>query len=129
MIWKGKARVGNYAVCGFQGKTQLVHRVSHFFATGQTPPIVRHTCDTPLCVEPSHLVGGNRRDNMDDMMARGRQQQGATHWNAKLTEEQVADIRRRVVNGEMQKDVAEAFGMSHQQISKIVRNDRWKEPD
>ena len=34
--------------------------------------VARHTCDNPICVNPDHLLPGTQRDNVDDMMRRGR---------------------------------------------------------
>jgi hypothetical protein len=51
------------------------HRVAWEQAWGLTIPagmIVRHSCDSPGCVNPLHLMIGTYQDNMDDKMARGR---------------------------------------------------------
>jgi hypothetical protein len=51
------------------------HRVSYWLSTGNYPEhkqIVRHRCDTPLCVNPNHLEIGTQADNMRDAWARGR---------------------------------------------------------
>lgn len=37
---------------------------------------IRHSCDTPACINPDHLTLGTRGENMDDMFRRGR---AATH--------------------------------------------------
>lgn len=34
--------------------------------------VVRHTCDTPPCVNPRHLTAGTQAENVDDMIRRGR---------------------------------------------------------
>lgn len=39
---------------------------------GYYPEIVRHTCDTPLCINPDHLVEGSPLDNVSDRVQRGR---------------------------------------------------------
>lgn len=45
---------------------------------------------------------------------------------AKLTEEQVREIRRRVAAGEKQVDVARAFGVRNTNVSALVRRETWK---
>lgn len=46
--------------------------------------------------------------------------------SAKLTEDQVREIRRRVKNGERQKDIAKEYGLQQWSISDIVRRRNWK---
>jgi hypothetical protein len=48
------------------------HRVAWLAVHQDAPPVVRHTCDNPPCVRPSHLLGGTTQDNVDDKMQRGR---------------------------------------------------------
>lgn len=40
---------------------------------------VCHTCDTPLCVRPSHLFLGTAIDNMQDA-AKKHRMKGRSHW-------------------------------------------------
>lgn len=89
--------------------------------------VVRHTCDNPPCVNPRHLVGGTHLDNQRDMAARGRIKpaKGRLHWNAKITEDDVREIRRRAALGEKQRALAEEFGLTFQQVWHIVRRRSW----
>jgi hypothetical protein len=34
--------------------------------------VVRHSCNTPACINPAHLRVGTQRDNMQDMIQAGR---------------------------------------------------------
>lgn len=38
--------------------------------------VIRHTCDNPMCVRPSHLIPGTHRDNSQDASRRGRLRPG-----------------------------------------------------
>lgn len=50
---------------------------------------------------------------------------GEANRSAKLTNADVAEIRRRYSEGEYQKDLAKAFGVVQQQISNIVTKLNW----
>lgn len=49
-----------------------VHRIVFFLTRGFYPPVVRHSCDNPLCIKPEHLLPGTASDNMKDRSERGR---------------------------------------------------------
>jgi len=67
---------------------------------------------------------------MADMVERLRSRFGERHHAARITQQDAEAIRRLVrEEGQMQKTVAEAFGLSKQQVSKIVRGERWTKGD
>lgn len=104
------------------------HRVSFWLATGLEPAVVMHGCDNPPCVRPSHLYEGSIRLNNVDRQQKGRTAHGETHYAAKLTDQQVADIRRRYGfrgrGGEPAVALAGEYGVSKATISMIVRGRR-----
>ncbi len=77
--WQGSLRGDSYGQFYAYGKHRAVHRFSHFIATLEWPPVVRHKCDNRTCVNPHHLEGGTQTDNMRDVIKRGR------HRNANKT--------------------------------------------
>jgi hypothetical protein len=50
------------------------HRVAAQLALGPIPKgkVVCHTCDVDRCCNPRHLWYGTQKDNIHDMMAKGR---------------------------------------------------------
>ncbi len=51
---------------------------------------------------------------------------GTSHHAAKLTWDDVAEIRRRAAAGEQQRPLAAEFGVSQPVVSKIVRRETWR---
>lgn len=79
-VWKGiKPNTYGYLVVGskFDGTWHYV-RGTHFswmLHHGRPVPkgkFVLHKCDNPPCVRPDHLFIGTQRDNVKDMMKKGR---------------------------------------------------------
>jgi|SRR5690554_3424155 len=51
---------------------------------------------------------------------------GETHYAALLTEEEVRQIRLRARRGEYHRDIASAFGIARQTVTKIVGGKAWR---
>lgn len=74
LIWLGPKNSNDYAYVDVNRRRVLLHRLVHEIVHGpiEDRNVVRHTCDTPSCIEPSHLLQGTQLDNMRDMWDRGR---------------------------------------------------------
>lgn len=97
---------------------------------GQPVPagaFVCHHCDSPPCCNPSHLYVGDAATNAADRVRRGRahDRQGPDHAGAKLTAEQVREIRSRHAAGESYPTLGRAFGLHPQNIGRIVRREGY----
>jgi ribosome-binding protein aMBF1 (putative translation factor) len=94
---------------------------------------VLHHCDIPPCVNPIHLFLGDAKINAEDRerKGRGQKQKGASSHRAKLTWEQVVEIRTTYDKkaGITQKVLAERFGVSDQQISRILSGKNYQVPE
>ncbi len=86
-----------------------------------------HTCDNRWCVNPAHLYAGTRRQNMADCTERGRHNKptGESHWCAKLSDEDVADIRASRLRGELLAPIAKRYGVHPATVSRICRG-TWR---
>jgi len=80
--------------CSITGKKELAHRVVFFQRHSYWPEVVMHTCDNPRCINPDHLVAGDRGANNRDRAAKGRSAKVRLDLR-KLNDEQAEEIRRR----------------------------------
>jgi len=92
---------------------------------------VCHTCDTPACVEVTHLFLGTVGDNNRDMFQKGRgnpptaRAVGSRHGSAKLIELDVIILRVRASAGESYSSLARQYGVCVQSVSNIVHRKVW----
>jgi len=122
--WQGTRIHSGYGKTSLDGKTVAAHRLAWIFSHGPIPPglYVCHSCDNPPCVEPSHLWLGTNTDNMQDMVSKGREIRtfGEKNPSARLTDEEVRQIRRHAANGINRHLQAKYFDVSDTTISDIV---------
>lgn len=131
--WVGARQRTGYGHLGVGAhKKVMAHRLSHYIATGEEPPVVMHTCDNPWCVNPAHLRGGTKADNTADMIAKGRNNRtirprGEAHHRAKLTEEMVRQIKARP--DEKPGKLAAEYGVKYNVIHRIRTGLAWTHID
>lgn len=73
-VWQGGKNNIGYGMIRDGDKMRTCHRVAYEHYKGPIPDdkVVCHTCDNTLCVNPNHLWLGTLKDNMQDMIAKGR---------------------------------------------------------
>lgn len=111
---------------GFGRRNFYAHRISFTLAFGGVPDglEVCHRCDNPKCCNPKHLFAGTRAINAQDMSIKMRSTWGVRSGTAKLTEQQVREIRA-LIDQVPQTEIASRFGVSQIQISRIKTGKRW----
>jgi hypothetical protein len=146
-IWTGATDAAGYGQ-----KVVLTHRLMYEIAYSQKPSnFVLHRCDNPSCFRPSHLFDGTAADNSRDMMVKGRSsagkprpsERGANHYtkrrglslsgehspSAKLTQSQVAQIRREYSphgrNGKSGARLARELGVHISTVQKVASGRNW----
>lgn len=106
------------------------HRSSYLLFRGKIPDgmIVCHSCDNPSCVNPSHLFIGSHKDNSLDMMKKGRDRiVGIKNGRAKLTEENILNIRFLYDQGELSdREIGKLYGVVETTIANIGKRNSWK---
>lgn len=114
------------------GRKSRMHasRLAYILVHGHIPEgaLIRHTCDNPLCVRPSHLLPGTPLDNARDRVARNRTRvrHGNTHPCAKLNEDIVLQARERHIRGEGVMSIARSLGVCHGTIRPALLGLTWK---
>lgn len=77
--WLHSTTKKGYGKFNFNGKGWMAHRLAwaiHHQREPRPEEAVCHQCDNPACCNPTHLWVGSRKDNLRDMVAKGRH--GAT---------------------------------------------------
>lgn len=127
-LWTGARTRGGYGNFAIGRKAHRVPRVMLHLTLGLDlygPWVARHTCDTPECCNPRHLVAGTQQQNVDDMWERGRGVLGERMNVSKLTEHDVKEIRRRDAAGESSYKIAESYPVCYEQVRRIVTRKTW----
>lgn len=132
-IWTGpKSNFGHGSfISGYSGHVQA-HRISWEIHRGKIPEglCVCHDCpggDNPACVNPEHLWLGTKAENSRDRDEKGRHVAlyGENANGAKLTEENVSEIRRRAKLGEPCARMDKEFSISPGYAWRIVNRKSW----
>ena len=121
--WEWQAGIRNehgYGAFWLNQRQIPAHRAAYEMVIGQIPKNLDllHSCNNRRCVHPLHLRPGTAKENAADRIKAGTHyvQKGEQHWNAKLTDFDVADIRAAK---ETQQELATKFGVNQATISKI----------
>lgn len=135
-----KTNRAGYGYFFLSGKLLRSHRVSFMIFRGPIPFGIKvcHECDTPSCVNPSHLFLGTQKDNIRDSMAKGRMNhsanaklctpnplRGEASIQSKLTERDVISIRADYKKGNAY-SLADKYGVACRTIMAVVHRRTWK---
>ena len=101
------------------------HRFSWELDFGPIPKgkYVLHSCNNPPCVRPDHLYLGTKADNSRFMVECDRQAKGEKHPQAKLTEDEILEIRGISASAV---EIALIFSICKRYVYKIKQQERWK---
>lgn len=120
ILWPFGRNGQGYGILRRGGKTVLAHRLALalYDKIDVPPPHIhtRHSCHTPLCINPQHMTWGTHAENMLDKAMACRS------GGVKLTTDQVLQIRASIGTC---KAVGEQFNVSASTVSLIRRRDMW----
>ena len=115
-LWAGCSTSEGYGRVRVHNRTEFAHRVAYSEYVGEIPDVhlVRHKCDNPSRVNPSHLVLGSDVDNAFDKVLRRR-------VHRKVSNDDVLAIRSALGR---YRDIAAAHGVSASFVSLIKNGQR-----
>lgn len=125
LIWQGCCGSHGYGMMSIGRKAFCTHRLSHevFIGPIDNCMFVCHVCDDKKCINWEHLFQGTGKDNTNDMISKGRDK---LDINAKLSTDQVEEIRRLYDKGYPQAFIAPMFDVSQATISRVgTRQSYW----
>lgn len=102
------------------------HRVAFESFVGKIPEglNVCHKCDNRRCCNPDHLFIGTQKENIADMIKKGRKDSrfGEKNTQNKLSRKQVFDIFKSI---ESQRKIAKKYGIDQSTVSNIKTGKLW----
>lgn len=132
-LWTGARLKTGYGKFTVAHQTwDYAHRVAYRLIHGDILPgrVIMHTCDNPSCVNPAHLRMGTAMDNVQDKIAKGRDtvgdHKGVRNAKAKLNDDKVRLIRKRLTEGETCAQLAREYGVTKESIWSIKVGETWK---
>lgn len=122
-VWLGLLDPQGYGYGPKVAGERRAHRAAWAVINGPIPPRshIHHTCERKPCINPSHLEckthSAHLRDHKRETIA-------------KLTLEQVEEIRGRLAQGELQIPLAREYGVTGRVIWQICNDVKWRDdPD
>lgn len=116
-----------YARINKNRKPLKIHRLIYEQHNGQIPRglVVMHKCDNRSCINIEHLKLGTQKDNILDMMRKGRDvhPKGVGHGMTRLSENDVIDI---FFSNDYADCLAIKYGVSKTNINHIRNKNTWR---
>ena len=135
--WRGAKNENNYGVLGIGRRREgliKAHRCSYQifrFVELVKDELVCHKCDNPSCVNPKHLFIGSNKDNVHDMMKKGRNSlppihNGKANKQAKIDENKVRELFYLNAQGLSSRKIASKLGISKTTVLNVLNGNIWK---
>lgn len=116
-LWKAGVGRSGYGLFWDGEKVRTASRMAYLFAKGDPGKLqVHHTCDNPLCCNPDHLWLGSHKENMRDMLSKGRHR-GRIDVSMAIARQ----VRLSHLDGESIASLVRRFGLNVKTVQSIVR--------
>lgn len=130
-LWIGSRTSGGYGNLREGGRSLYAHRASYEATHGCASAdgvVIRHRCDNPACINPSHLLGGTYAENNADAWSRGRMHPATGERNSKsvLTEKDVRSMRQMAATGATLAEISALYPARRNAIQSAVTGATWK---
>lgn len=120
-----------YTRIRYKGKHERLFRVLYILKYGEIPKdkVLRHKCDNTWCCNVEHLELGTQKDNVEDMIKRGRsvyhasKNRGELNKAHKLSKQQVKEIYFSNIKIS---ELSTLYGVSKIAIRNIKNKKQWK---
>lgn len=129
LIWPFSRTIYGYGELRVAGRAQRVHRLVCEATHGPAPTSLHeaaHSCGNGRngCVNPNHLRWRTHSENMKEMVEHGSSPRGERHGNAKLSADDVLQIRSlSKIMG--RQEIASMFDICAAHVTDIVARKRW----
>lgn len=112
-----------------QGRMWRLNRLIFTFVNGAIPEgkVIGHKCNNKGCINPLHLYLTTSAENSTQAKLDGLYKTGVESGRAKLSEEEVKELRRLYYEETVSQDkLARKYKLSQSTVSAIVRNETYK---
>lgn len=130
--WQGSRQKRGYGLFRIQGRLHKAHRAALALSGVEVSDevCVLHNCDNPPCCNPAHLRLGTKGENNTERHMKGRTvlpepRRGERSSLAKLTEEEVREMRRMRQEGASYAQIARNRTVSPRHVWDVLNGQYW----
>lgn len=140
MGWSGSKKRHGYGRVWIDYVEHIASRLSWAVHNSADPgeASVCHRCDNPECANPEHLFLGTHAENIQDAANKGKRMgfgarpqhnRGSANPMARLSEDDIAEIKKARGAGLTYRQSGERFGIHPGYAERIVNGSRRRQPE